>query len=229
MLPLTGFRLAAFLVVVAAAMALMLYFAVRPGILEGRRIDRVCSLMLLKRAKATDSIWKAQQEIGNQFGVLTMGAPPVAQGERNGVPVQVQFHPDLGEHSEEKATSVMVVWPRVVSAGVSFDRVAPRGEPTKLVKMFPLLARAAAASPFRYIDRPWFGRADVSGSDVELERVFNPRIRALLDTFPRRLAVVTFVDRVLILQWFGLEDDLTVIEQAFQLGAKCLELLAPRA
>lgn len=220
--------IAAFLAVVIAIVAVMAYYGFRPGILLNRRIDLTCARMLLKKARLTDSIWDAQRSAGHQFGVVSFTSPWVAQGERGGIRVQVQFYPGVGEYGEESATSVLLIWPRPVSTGALLDRIMSLGDSSKgPIRTIPFV-KTSPFNPYRHIDHPWFGRSYAMGTDAEIERVFNPQIRAKLDAFPRRLAIVQVMDHAMTIEWFGQEDDLGIIEQAFKIGIDCLETLAPR-
>jgi len=189
----------------AATIGLCLYLSMRRMQKEKQLLDRMCTALGLQRAKIRSVPW-------------ALDRIKVARGERDGIPVSVAFGMDIGEDREETTTTVRIEWPTSVSSGVTMDRSAVEPEPGRLAKRFPALEQPLFDVGMRLIDRPWFRRCLVHGSDAELERVFNPTTRGKLDELPRRLAAVSLHDRQLKIHWFGLEEDPQVVELVFRIG-----------
>jgi len=209
-----------FQVVAAVFVVAVLAYMIRLGVgrwrHEHRLLDSMCEGLGLQRDTIRSAPW-------------ALDTIKVAQGNREGIPVSVAFDMIVGEFQEETMTTVRIEWPTSVSTGVTMDRFAAGPEPGRLAKRFPALGQPLVDVGMRIIDRPWFERCLVYGSDAELERVFNPTIRGKLDELPRRLAAVSLHDRQLKIHWFGLEEEPQVVELVFRIGIDCLKALAPGA
>lgn len=186
-------------------------------------LEQVGRALNLVRAPASATIFEARRNL------VGLAAEPVAQGEWLGIPVELTFLPKAGAICEKSVTGVTLVWPKPV-ARVGIDRHQTLGEPNDLIERHPSLGRAATSDENgpRWVKDPWFGPSKVWGRQDELDRVLGPAVRAKLQTFPRELAVVYFHDRVMVMQWYGLEHVPSIVQQAFDLGIACLEMLAPR-
>jgi hypothetical protein len=201
------------------------YFGSRKAVTD--LLDKVGASLSLARVPATATIWEAGRK------TVGLGAQPVAQGQRRGIPVELTYLPKAGAVNDEATTKVRLIWPTSVAVHVALDREATRNEDNRLLERHPGLGKALTLDPgdaqMRWINDPWFGPSMVTGSQAELDRVLNPTVRDQLKTFPRKLAVVLFYGRLMEITWYGLESDPSVVAQAFDLGIACLERLAPRS
>lgn len=118
---------------------------------------------------------------------------------------------------------VEVEWKRPLTAGITLDRFTTdhyEGRKDHAAKSKSWIHGPGQQPVYRPTYDLWFTGWSIAGQapDAELERVFNPKVRAMLDGFPRRFAVVAVADRTLYLQWYGLERDVAMVERVFRLG-----------
>lgn len=143
----------------------------------------------------------------------SVGSPlRFAAGRVDGVPVEICFVP-IVKRSEIGRTLVGTPCPgrRGVEVGLS-ARDAASGITHSL---FGVAGGSGA--------RPLFGPYDGWGPATDLERVFTPAVQSMTLAFPRQLDQVLVYGQEVVLVWRGIEDDVSVVKQAFRLAASLCE------
>lgn len=166
---------------------------------------------------ARESAWPRLRTMGEgTFGRLTL---PSARGEREGLRVEVGTVPDLGRGHPAMTWVAIFAAAEIVKGSTGLSREAGQ----------QLAAALRLGSDTRPVHLDWFGEGVTWGSAAEFERAFRSPTTGLLRHFSRPWATILFDGQVLLLQWFGLERDAAVIEEAFRIGVACVQAAPGRA
>jgi hypothetical protein len=189
---------------------------VRPLRRVRRHLDVVCNRVALTPANGSGGLGSDLR------GWVRAGKSwPKARGARSGYTVELSCQTP-GKHSPAR-TTVVVTGTQHIANRVMLDRrtevVAAAPWLKVLAPVIKVTARPAADWP------DWPVVYDQAG---EASALLTSELRALLERFPRRLSWFGFDDKSVHLAWNGMEDDTTVIEQAFALGVACAQLATRR-
>jgi hypothetical protein len=73
------------------------------------------------------------------------------------------------------------------------------------------------------VSHPLFGRYDGWGPPPDVARVFTPEIQKMTLAFPRNFNLVMVYGQDVVLLWEGIEEDVSMMKQAFRLAALLCE------
>jgi hypothetical protein len=188
-------------------------------------VGAICALALMDRRRSVARAEKVLAALCAQTGMSpveagasvlkyfrtypSVGSPlRFAAGRVDGVPVEACFVP-IVKRSEKGRTLVGTPCPGRLGIEVGLSaRDAASGITHSLLGV----AGGAGA-------RPLFGAYDGWGPPADVERVFTPEIQSMTLAFPRRFEQVLVYGQEVVMVWRGIEDDVSVMRQAFRLAA----------
>jgi hypothetical protein len=182
---------------VAATFVLLWFKIVHPGIRARQRVAALAHQMGL----ATLSPLAFDNEFCLAGVSLALGVA-CAAGQRHGLRVGILFQPARSRRVNRYSLAI-VAWPGPFRSAISLGRGSP---------LF-----GSTPTPF---DGPMVSSFTAYGPALEVNRVFSPRVQALLGSFPRCLESVSCNRNFTWLTWQGIEADPGVCDQALQLAAE---------
>lgn len=147
------------------------------------------------------------------------------EGSRGPYRVQVMVKPPVRWHAP--MTWVVVSGTHVVGRQAVVSR-QPEAMLFSKEALNPFARFRPRAAPDAGDLRSFIGSARIYCNTAELERLLIEPVRAELLTLPRYWLTIGFDGSVMLLGWADVETDPAIVERAFQIAMKSLQLLAER-
>ena len=150
---------------------------------------------------------------------------PMLEGSRGPYRVQVMVKPPVRWHAP--MTWVVVSGPDVIGRQVIVSR-QPEVMLFSKEALNPFARSRARPVPNAADLESFIGNARIYCNTAELERLLIEPVRAELLTLPRHWLTIGFDGSAMLLGWSDVETDPAIVERAFQIAMKSLQLLAER-
>lgn len=204
----------------AGCLVAVVWFGVmKPARTAKGALQKLSGPLSLTMSTTSDSLWPATRD---QF---TWTSWPLIRGSRGSYRVEVTVQGGVRWHS----TLTWVVVSGLQSVG---GQVLVSRQPEAMLFSKEALnpfARFRAGPPPNAGDLESFvGSARVFYDASALERLLIEPVRAELLTLPGRWMNIGFDGPAMLIAWWGVETDPTIVERAFQIAMKSLQLLAER-
>lgn len=165
------------------------------------------------------SVWPASRD---QF---QWGKTPMLEGSRGPYRVEAMVKPPVRWHAP--MTWVVVSGPHVVGRQVVVSR-QPETMLFSKEALNPFARQRARPAPNAADLKSFIGSARVYCNTAELDRLLIEPVRAELLTLPRYWLTIGFDGSAMLIGWSDVETEPAVVERAFQIAMKSLQLLAER-